>query len=69
MSTAILSSKFQLVIPKEVRKKLHLMPHQQFLVVEKGNLITLIPQVTIKSLKGFLKGISTKHIREKKDRF
>lgn len=69
MATATLSSKYQLVIPREVRKKLHLVPHQQFLVVEKGNLITLIPKVLIKSLKGSLKGLSTKSIREKEDRF
>ncbi|NOS77161.1 MAG: AbrB/MazE/SpoVT family DNA-binding domain-containing protein [Nitrospira sp.] len=68
MATTTISSKFQVVIPKEVRDKLHLTPSQRLQVVEKGGVITLVPEVPLKSLKGALKGMSTKDIREKKDR-
>lgn len=68
MATTTISPKFQIVIPKEVREKLHLSPQQRLQVVEKGGVITLVPEVPLKSLKGLLKGMSKTDIREKKDR-
>jgi AbrB family looped-hinge helix DNA binding protein len=68
MATTTISSKFQIVIPKEVREKLQLAPSQRLQVVEKGGVITLVPEVPLKSLKGALKGMSKTDIREKKDR-
>jgi len=68
MATATISPKFQIVIPKEVREKLHLAPSQRLQVVEKGGVITLVPEVPLKSLRGALKGMSASNLREKKDR-
>jgi AbrB family looped-hinge helix DNA binding protein len=68
MAMTTISTKFQIVIPKEVRDKLHLSPQQRLQVVEKGGVITLVPEVPLKSLKGALKGMSRTDIREKKDR-
>ena len=68
MAMTTISPKFQIVIPKEVRDKLHLSPSQRLQVVEKGGVITLVPEVPLKSLKGTLKGMSRTDIREKKDR-
>ncbi len=68
MATTTISPKFQIVIPKDVREKLHLRPQQRLQVVEKGGVITLVPEVPIKNLKGALKGMSKTDIREKKDR-
>jgi AbrB family looped-hinge helix DNA binding protein len=68
MATTTISPKFQIVIPKEVREKLHLSPQQRLQVVEKGGVITLVPEVPLKSLKGLLKGMSKTDIREKKER-
>jgi AbrB family looped-hinge helix DNA binding protein len=68
MSTTTISPKFQIVIPKEVREKLHLVPQQRLQVIEKGGVITLVPEVPLKSLRGVLKGMSRANIREKKDR-
>ena len=68
MATTTISTKFQIVIPKEVRDKLHLTPSQRLQVVEKGGVITLVPEVPLKSLKGVLKGMSKTDLREKKDR-
>lgn len=56
------------MIPKEVREKLHLSPHQRLQVVEKGGVITLVPEVPLKNLKGSLKGMSKTGLREKQDR-
>ena len=68
MPTATVSSKFQIVIPKEVREKLHLMPQQRFQVIEKGGIITLVLEAPLKSLKGFIKDLNRTGLREKKDR-
>lgn len=68
MAMTTISTKFQIVIPKEVREKLHLSPRQRLQVVEKSGVITLVPEMPLKSLKGALKGMSKTDIREKKDR-
>ncbi len=68
MAITTISSKFQVVIPKEVRDKLHLIPRQRLLVLEKGGVITLVPEVPLKSLKGALRGMTTTEVREKPDR-
>ena len=68
MATTTISTKFQIVIPKEVREKLHLTPQQRLQIVEKGGVITLVPEVPLKSLKGVLKGMSKTDLREKRDR-
>jgi AbrB family looped-hinge helix DNA binding protein len=68
MATTTISPKFQIVIPKEVREKLRLTPKQRLHVLEKGGVITLVPEVPLKSLRGLLKGMSKSDLREKKDR-
>lgn len=68
MAVTTISPKFQIVIPKEVREKLHLAPSQRLQIIEKGGVITLVPEVPLKLLKGALKGMSKTDLREKKDR-
>ncbi len=38
----MLSGKFKMVIPNDVREKLHLCPQERLGVVEKGGVITLV---------------------------
>lgn len=68
MSTTTISSKYQIVIPKEIREKLHLSPRQRLQVLEKGGVISLVPEVPLKSLKGFIKGMDPSGLREKQER-
>ncbi|MGP0594661.1 AbrB/MazE/SpoVT family DNA-binding domain-containing protein [Nitrospira sp. T9] len=68
MATTTISPKFQIVIPKDVREKLRLRPQQRLQVVEKGGVITLIPEVPYQNLKGALKGMTKTDIREKRGR-
>jgi AbrB family looped-hinge helix DNA binding protein len=65
MQSVILSPKYQVVIPKTVRKTLNLRPGQKMRVMEYAGRIELIPERDIKELRGFLKGINTKFNREK----
>ena len=56
MSTATLSSKFQLSVPKAVREAMHLQPGQQFEMIPIGSVIQLVPKTTIKELRGIALG-------------
>ena len=64
MQTVTISPKYQVVIPKAVRQALHLRPGQKLQVVAYNGRIELIPERDIKELRGFLKGINTKFVRE-----
>ena len=68
MPTIKISSKFQIVIPREVRQKLRLLSGQRLQVLEKGGVISLVPEAALKSLKGAAKGVTSADLREKKDR-
>ncbi len=68
MTTSLLSPKYQVVIPKEIRKALDLKPGQRLSVIEKDGHIELRPILTPDQLIGFLKDKA--HIpfeREKSD--
>ena len=64
MHTVTVSPKFQVVIPKEVRKALNLRPGQRMQVVEHEGRIEFIPERDLKELRGVLKGINTGFKRE-----
>ena len=64
-----LSSKYQVVIPQEVREKLGLKPGQKIVVVEKGGIVHIIPQKPMKEARGFVKGIDASRLRDEEDRF
>jgi AbrB family looped-hinge helix DNA binding protein len=68
MATTTISPKFQIVIPKDIREKLRLSPRQRLQVLEKGGVITLVPEVPLKALKGIAKDMRTTGVREKKER-
>jgi AbrB family looped-hinge helix DNA binding protein len=69
MSQTKVSSKYQVVIPKEVRTSAGVHVGQKFQVIAKGGIITLVPDKPISSMRGFVRGIRTTGFREKKDRF
>ncbi|NUM81098.1 AbrB/MazE/SpoVT family DNA-binding domain-containing protein [bacterium] len=64
MSTVIVSPKFQIIIPKEIRRKLKIRSGQKLQMIEFENRIELIPLRSVKSMKGFLSGLETEFDRE-----
>ena len=64
MNTVTISPKYQVVIPKEIRRKLNLSPGQKVQTIAYDDRIELIPIVPIKKMKGFLKGINTEIPRD-----
>jgi AbrB family looped-hinge helix DNA binding protein len=68
MAQATISSKYQLVIPKEIRREIHIESGQVVQVLAKGGVITLVPDRPLSELRGMLRGIETTGFREKSDR-
>jgi AbrB family looped-hinge helix DNA binding protein len=68
MAEATLSSKYQLVIPKEVRKETGLKSGEKIIILVKDGIINLIPSHLLSKMRGFLKGMDTKNIREEEER-
>lgn len=68
MDTVTLSSKFQLVLPRGARERLHLRPGMRFTVLDKGGVIVLVPERSIRGYRGVARGTNARDLREKKDR-
>jgi len=68
MQTVKISPKFQVVIPEKVRENMHLNPGERLAVIEKDNVIHLIPVGPISKLRGIAKNVDTKNLREKYER-
>ena len=64
MYTVTVSPKFQVVIPKAIRKSLDLQPGQKVQAILYEDRIELIPVKPMSSMRGFLKGIDTSLERE-----
>ena len=65
MTAVTVSPKYQVVIPKEVRESLGIYSGQKMQVLTYKNRIELIPIKPMKKMRGFLKGINTKVVRDK----
>lgn len=68
MAQTVVSSKFQIVIPKEIRLQVGLKMGDILRVVGREGVISLVPERPLSELRGFVKGIRTKGLREKRDR-
>lgn len=65
MSTATLSSKYQISIPKDVREALGLRPGQKLVFLNTGTSIKLVPQSNMKDLFGLAKGANGDDYRDR----
>ena len=68
MTISLLSPKYQVVIPKEIRRALDLKPGQKLSVIEKDGHIELRPILTPEQLVGFLKGETPLEFEREPDR-
>jgi AbrB family looped-hinge helix DNA binding protein len=53
------SSKYQVVIPANIRKELNIHPGEKLQVIPYEDRIVFVPVRSIKDMRGFLKGIDT----------
>jgi len=64
METVTISPKFQVVIPKSIRRALALRPGQKVQAIRYGDRIELIPVRPLREARGLLAGIDTSVERE-----
>lgn len=64
MDTVTVSSKYQIVIPQNVREPMGIRPGQKVRVMRYEDRIEVIPVRPIEEMRGFLKGIETTVERE-----
>jgi AbrB family looped-hinge helix DNA binding protein len=64
MNTVTVSPKFQVVIPRSVRREMALKPGEKLRVMRHGDRIEMIPVRPIREMRGFLKGMDTNIERE-----
>jgi len=68
MDAVTLSSKFQVVIPKRVKERMHLRLGEKLQVISFDDRIELIPIRPMAEMKGFLKGLDSTFERKREDR-
>jgi AbrB family looped-hinge helix DNA binding protein len=68
MAQAVVSTKFQVVIPKDIRREVGLKSGQVVQVIAKGGVITMVPDQPVGRMKGYLKGMKVRSLRDKSDR-
>ena len=67
MYTATISSKYQIIIPREVRWKFGLKPGQKIMFIPYNKTLQVVIVPPIEKARGILKGINTDNIREEVD--
>ncbi|MDO8627997.1 MAG: AbrB/MazE/SpoVT family DNA-binding domain-containing protein [Candidatus Diapherotrites archaeon] len=69
MQTITLSSKYQIVIPKQMREDMNLRPGQKLVLIEKGDSIQMVRIGKLKDMAGFVKGLTQDGLRDESERF
>lgn len=62
-----ISTKYQIVIPREVREHFNLKPGQRVMFIPYKNSIRLVIVPSIEDARGIFKGINSDNIREEVD--
>jgi len=64
LSTVTISSRYQVVIPKDVRERLNIRPGQKVEAFAVGGRIELVPVRAPSEMRGFLRGLDPAFERE-----
>ena len=67
MEAVTISSKYQVVIPREIREQFNLKPGQKIMFIPYNNTLRVVLVRPIKEARGMLKGMNTDGIREEID--
>jgi AbrB family looped-hinge helix DNA binding protein len=68
MKNVILSNRYQVVVPREVRERVGLRPGSVVTVIEKGGVVFLVPARPLRARRGVARGARPRSLREKNDR-
>ncbi len=67
METVTISSKYQVVIPRQIREQFKLKPGQKLMFIPYKNTLRVIIVPPIEEAYGAFKGMNTEGIREEED--
>ena len=67
MDTSVVSSKFQVVIPRHIREKFNIKPGQRILFIPYQKSLRMVIVPSIEEAYGMLAGMNTENIREEED--
>jgi len=67
METVTISSKYQVVIPREIRNQFGLKPGQKIMFIPYNGTLRVVIVRPIKEARGLFKGMNTDNIREEVD--
>jgi len=67
MYPVTISSKYQVVIPREVREQFGLKPGQKVMFIPYNNTLRVVVVPSIDKTRGMFKGLTSDGIREEKD--
>jgi AbrB family looped-hinge helix DNA binding protein len=68
MRPVTISSKYQVVIPREIREQLNLRPGQKLAFIPYNGTLRVVIVPSIEEAYGMLKGLNTDDIREEDDK-
>lgn len=68
MEAVTVSPKFQVVIPRAVRERVHIRAGERMQVISFDDRIELIPIRPMRSMRGFLRGFDARFVRDEEDR-
>ncbi len=68
MNTVTISSKYQVVIPRQIREQFNLKPGQKIMFIPYNNTLRVVFVPPIEEAEGIFEGIDTDPHREKADR-
>jgi bifunctional DNA-binding transcriptional regulator/antitoxin component of YhaV-PrlF toxin-antitoxin module len=63
---ALVSDDYTIEIPEEIRREVSLAKGQKVHIFAKNGVITVVPDQPLAALRGFLKGMDIRGVREKK---
>jgi len=68
MEAVTVSPKYQVVIPRAIRERVHIRVGEKLQVVSFDDRIELVPIRPMRSMRGFLKGLDSRFVRDEDDR-
>lgn len=69
MDRVKVSSKYQIVIPRDVRKAVRIRKGQMVSVVPIGDVIEIVPDRDLSEMKGMFPSLTLDDIRDERDRY
>ena len=67
MDTSVVSSKFQVVIPRKIRERFNIRPGQKIMFIPYNKSLRMVVVPSIEEAYGMLKGMNTDNYREEED--